>query len=267
MRNDLAIGAGPQVTGRQPGGPVQGSAGDRRNGTLRVAAGPSDARWRARRGAPPGSLRPALGARLAIALLLLAAVAGGCKESDPWPCVEGVEPGDTLAVTLLENYDEETTFRYDLATFFGIDSDVASLFEACQFGHDLALGATLTVDVLKWYVEEDGKSCNRLALTVDDTAQATFGDANTVSFFWPAGGLPMGTAQHPFALVDGCERSWAAYFLVRSADGVGPFDAAVPGELPPVLMMRDIWPTDDACSYSEEANTCLFVVQLEKEGG
>ena len=77
----------------------------------------------------------------------------------------------------------------------------------------------------------------------------------------------MGSAQHPFALVDGCERSWAGYFLVRPAEGVGPFDAAVSGELPPVLLMRDIGPTDEACAYSEEANRCLFVVQLEKEGG
>ena len=267
MRTDLAIGAGLQVAPRRRGSPLQGSAGDYPVGTLDIAAAPPGEGGIAQPGAAPGPPHLARRGRLAAALLVVIAVAGGCKESDPWPCVKGVEPGDTLAVTLLENYDEDTTFQYDLAAFFGTDLDVPTYFEDCQFDRDLTIPAILTVDVVKWYVEGDGASCNELALSVHDTPQVTFGPASTSFKIGAMGGPPLGSAQHPFALVDGCERWWAAYFLVRPTGEVRPFDAAVPGELPPVLMMRDIWPTDDTCAYSEEANTCLFVVQLEKEGG
>jgi len=178
-----------------------------------------------------------------------------------------VEPGEALSVTVLEPYDENTTFRYDLVEYFGENSVAEWSLRNCSYVRDLQMGEVLTVDALKWYVEEDGKSCNQLALSVHDTPLVTFGPPTTAAAVGAIGGPPMGLAQHYYALIEGCERSWIAYFLVRRAEGVGPLEAAVPGDFPPVLLMRDIGPTSEACSYTEEANRCLFVVQLEKEGG
>lgn len=195
---------------------------------------------------------------------LLGALLTACYPGPSKPCVEGVEPGDRLSVALLERYDADTTFAYDLPTFFGPSAGREAAYEGCNPTRDLPPGEPLTVDVLKWYVEEDGNSCNTLIMSANDTSLAQLGPAATDGFSWGAGGIRLGSAWHGLAVVGGCTRRWVAEFMVRS--GAHPLDRAVPGEIPPVLMMRALYETDDDCSYEELGQACLFVVQLEKLG-
>ena len=174
----------------------------------------------------------------------------------------GVEAGDVLGARVVEVYDSSSTFKYDLAEFFGPDSGEEAYLADCNAERDLVLGETLVVDVVQRYDSWSQGPCSTVGLSVRDTELVEMGIASMVDVR-PSGSVLLGVAMHCCTSVDGCSRSWTGSFLVHR--GAGPFDPAVPGEVPPVLLRRGMAPTDSTCTtYVETLNLCLFVLELEK---
>ncbi len=126
--------------------------------------------------------------------LILAAGAIGCTKPVS-PCVEGVEPGDTLEVNIIEPYDENAAAAYDLDSFFTY-SDVERLLVGCDRDRDQIVGLALTVDVIGSSGGEDGIGCSIANMAVRDVPTVELGSANnggTVS----VGGAVLGGALIP----------------------------------------------------------------------
>ncbi len=206
----------------------------------------------------PSNGGPPLGHSITLALALLL---GGCGPLEPaGPCVGGLSSGDTLRVTVLEPYDERTTTRYDIATFFGADDTLDALLASCSPGRDALLGATLTLHVLGYSTGAYGHGCEVALLDASD-APIELGEPTPLRTSM-LGGFPFAMATHLNAEVDGCTRQWFAY--LHTYPDADLFAPVVAGQLPSVLLARRIAPTVPECSYAEDDNICLFVAQLEK---
>lgn len=175
------------------------------------------------------------------------------------PCVRGIEPGNVFGARLLERYDGSGSFEYDPSAYFG-GYPVADRLIDCNAGRDLVFGETLVIDAVRRFTPSDGQGCGTLGLSIRDTQKTAMGSARLTAINL-IGGVVLGTASHPSAVVDGCLRGWTGQLLVR--DGNGPYDSAVPGEVPPVLLHRLLPETHAPCEYSEPLNECVFVVELE----
>lgn len=174
----------------------------------------------------------------------------------------GVEAGDVLGARVLEVYDSASTFEYDLPEFFGPNSSVESYLADCNAERDLVLGETLVIDVVQRLETWSRGPCSTVGLSVRDTEKVVMGPASIFDAR-TSGNVLLGIARHCCTSVDGCGRPWTGSFLVHR--GAGPFDPAVPGEVPPVLLSRGMAPTDSTCTtYVEPLNFCLFVLELEK---
>jgi len=185
-------------------------------------------------------------------LCMTACLFGGGE--DYGPCHPELKNGEKLRVTLLEEWNQGSQFQV-------VNTSSSQGFYGCGYKPELAAGTTLQIQLVG--NSESGRAgC--------DDRLATFAlDGVTLE------GGPFGLSGQGDALVqasnrasfpDGCSGGWeAALILPRGSRGI--FAAAIPGEVPPVALVRNFYPDKNApCAAAPEvAYTCLFAATAERQ--
>jgi len=203
-------------------------------------------------------------AGLSVATVVLVACANsGCGEKF---CVEGLDIGTTYKVTVLDPANANSQYGVQTSQGPSLGTNVSDT-QSCGEGFDFVAGATFLIEPIS---KQDLMGCyGRIAVPSDLGGVQLAGQTGGPT---EGGGVLMQTPTFQASFSDGCVGQWQLGFI--SVDQAPPLKAPVPGEYPPVLLLRTFQPTGAVASQScplldsklAVSNSCddYFVVKLEK---
>ena len=217
---------------------------------------------------PSGNMKRWARGAAELALPIVFAISG-CGEK---LCVEGLDIGTTYKVTVLEPANANSQYGvqtsggpYSQGPDFGV---AVSVGETCGSGFDLVAGSTFLLEPVS---KEDRMACYGLVGDVS-SLQGTQDVQLAQQPFGPMmGGGDFLSTQTYEIQKGGCSGQWQ---VSLESTGSPPLNTPVPGEYPPVVILRTFHP-----SASTDIQSCLlpdsklmeygycddyFVVKLEK---
>jgi hypothetical protein len=197
-----------------------------------------------------------------LAVLILAVLPEhGCQKEY---CVEGLDLGTTYRVTVLEPAD--TNSQYGIQTSHGPDfgtSVDATL--TCGAGFDFVSGSTFLIEPIS---KADFNDCYGRIAVPSEVAEIQLMSQTDA---YTGGGYLMGTPRFQVDRGGGCVGQWQLTF--SSPWDAHPLDVPVPGDYPPVVMVRTFYPEGGDVQPCLLPNSGLathtycidyFVVKLDK---
>jgi hypothetical protein len=195
--------------------------------------------------------------------LLAAATLGvGCKGIGY--CVDGLELGTTYRVTVLEPANNQS--QYGVETSYGRDFGIGGAVDEypCGTGFDFVGGSSFEVEPIS---KRDLRECyGRMAMPSGVSEVEILEAVDGVT----GDGRLMVTPRFRVRRGAGCVGIWELGFISHLEDP--PLEEPVPGEYPPVLLVRRFNPTSevDVCRLQDSRPTSMgncfdyFVVRIEK---
>ncbi len=202
---------------------------------------------------------------LAATMMLSAAVFAASCSKEKY-CVEGLDIGTTYQVTVLEPANAKS--QYAVQTSRGPDFGMNVLdTQSCGNGFDFVVGSAFSIEPVS---KQDLMSCyGRIAVP---SGVGGVQLVREISGPTQGGGVLMQTPTFEADLFGGCVGQWQLGFISPQEDP--PLTTPVPGEYPPVLMLRtfqsDATTDLQACLLPDSkltaSSSCqdYFVVALEK---
>ena len=195
-------------------------------------------------------------------IILVAAfsMALGCQREY---CVEGLDLGTTYRVTVLEPADANSQYGVQLSHGRDFGAEVNPTL-TCGAGFDFVSGSTFLIEPIS---KADFNDCYGRIAVPSEVAEIQLMSQTDA---YTGGGYLMGTPRFQVDRGGGCSGQWQLTFA--SPRDAPPLGTPVPGEYPPVVMLRTFycWTDVQPCLLpntwlaTHTYCTDYFVVKLDK---